>query len=289
MRAAKPEVPESEGEEESAMDAMDVHGEGRRPPVVVTESPMTLPAWSPARALAGVGLAPRVNNKALTVWPLRSSAPRPAPEARAVPLARALEDGFAGLEAMGPQALRVENRGPAPLLVVAGEELSGERWGGCAATSVLVPPHDDARVQLVPQEERRAGLRRDLVPWLRALRPLPGQVGLVAAFGDRILGVELMGGAALLAQVLPTLLASHWMRAIRVAFACGPTVPPRFDAPEALLEALVAVHVRGRPAPGAGRSLVLEGDGVRGQALLLGDELVHLTARPAPSAHPGRG
>jgi hypothetical protein len=248
------------------------------------ENAAVLPSWTPTSFLDEVRLVHRQKLKALSVWPLVPATPhlvRPAPTTT---LSRALEDGLAGVEpvrAAGAfQRMRIENRGAEPLLVVAGEEISAELQTGSAATSLLVPPRASVSITLVPVDERRRSLQRDLLQWLRGARPVQGQLGLVAALGDRVLGLDLLGHGDVLTHLLPTLLASYWMQAISVAFRCGPLARPAFDAPIGLVAAVNRAQVRGRPSASLSRRLALEAPGIRGHALMSGGELVHLAARP---------
>jgi hypothetical protein len=239
-----------------------------------------LPSLPLSRALADLRLAPRIAHKALTVWPLLPAQPRAARARTCTTLGRALEDGFAGVGepelASSPPRVRVENRGVLPLLVPAGVELA--TGGAVASASVLVAPKGTALAELARVDERGRQMSRDLVTWLREVHPLPGQIGLVAALGDRVLGLELVGCGAAFADLLPSALARFWMRAVEAAFRSGPSSPPRFDAPESLLDALARAELRSRASAGLGREVLLEGSGFSGRALVLAEEVVHWVA-----------
>jgi hypothetical protein len=241
-----------------------------------------LPSLPLARTLAGLRLAPRIGHKALTAWPLLP-APSGGPRERAwITLGRALDDGFAGVEETAPAGsamrVRVENRSALPLLVAAGEEVACAREALVSTGSVGVPPRGAALVDLARADERQRRMSRDLLAWLREIRPLPGQVGVVAALGDRVLGLELTSCPLAFADLLPGLLARFWMRAVEIAFRCGPASPPRFDAPETFLGALGDAELRSRASAGLGREILLEGSGLSGRALVVGEDVVHQVA-----------
>jgi hypothetical protein len=242
------------------------------------ENLAVLPSLPLSRTLASLRLAPRIEHKALAAWPLLPCSPRTRGRTCAT-LGRGLEDGFAGLAASdgeGPLSrVRVENRGALPLLVAAGEEVACAEGGGVALASVLVPARGDALVGLGRADARRGRMSRELEAWLREVRPLPGQVGLVAALGDRVLGLELATCPFAFADLLPGVLARFWMQAVEVAFRCGPPSPPRFDAPESLLDALAHVSLRSQGSAGLGRDVLLEAPGLSGRALVGEAEVVH--------------
>ena len=240
-----------------------------------------LPSLCLTRTLTGLRLAPRIAHKALTAWPLLPGSACVRGRAYTT-LGRGLEDGFAGVtgaESPGPVArARVENRGTLPLLVAAGEEIAGAGNDAVAGASVLVPPRGAAVVELGRADERRARTSRELVAWLREVRPLPGQIGVVAALGDRVLGLELGACPFAFADLLPGVLARFWMQAVQIAFRCGTPSPPRFDAPESLLDALARVGLRSYASAGLGRGVVLEGPGLSGRALVVEEVVVHQVA-----------
>jgi hypothetical protein len=242
------------------------------------ENLAVLPSLPLARTLAGLRLGPRIAHKALTAWPLLPRSPQPRGRSYTT-LGRCLDDGFAGVAeaepAGSPSRARLENRGALPLLVAAGEEIACPGSNGVAGASVLVPAKGFAVVERGRADERRGRMSRELEAWLREVRPLPGQIGLVAALGDRVLGLELAACPFAFADLLPGVLARFWMRAVEAAFRCGPARPPRFDAPESLLEALERAGLRSRASGGPGRDVVLEGEGLSGRALLVEAEVVH--------------
>jgi hypothetical protein len=240
-----------------------------------------LPSLPLARTLAGLRLAPRIAHKALTAWPLLPRSPETR-ERTYTTLGRGLDDGFAGVaetEPVGPLSrARVENRGALPLLVASGEEIACTGSAAVAGASVLVPARGAAVVELGRADERRGRMSRELVAWLHEVRPLPGQIGLVAALGDRVLGLELAACPFAFAELLPGVLARFWMQAVEIAFRCGPARPPRFDAPESLLDALARVGLRCHASAGLGREVLLDGPGVSGRALVVEEEVVHWVA-----------
>lgn len=123
---------------------------------------------------------------------------------------------------------------------------------------------------------------RDLREIVAAFRPLPGQVGFVAAIGDEIVGAEIVGHPAVFASVFDRLLRAYAIDAVDASFVrrAEPDRTPRFDAPEPFLAALGAASGTVAPSLGLGQDLRLEGGGVCGCALVAG-EVVHLTAFPS--------
>ena len=94
---------------------------------------------------------------------------------------------------------------------------------------------------------------------------------------DRVLGLELTACPFAFADLLPGVLARFWMRAVEVAFRCGPPSPPCFDSPEALLEALARAGLRSQVSAGLGRDVLLEAPGLSGRALVREAEVAHWT------------
>ena len=134
--------------------------------------------------------------------------------------------------------------------------------------------------------------RADLSDLLAGFRPLERQVGFLAASGDTIVGLEAIGRAEVFADQFEGLLRSYAVDAIDPAPGERGQARPEFgsDSPEAFLTALGRASVLRGPSLGLGDDLRIEGEGVAGCALVMG-QVIHLTAFPAPAAPeaPGEG
>jgi len=110
----------------------------------------------------------------------------------------------------------------------------------------------------------------------RSFALLERQVGFVAALGDEILGLEVIGRPEVFARAFGGLLRSWAVDAVEGAPATAP--PPESFGPEphAFLEALGATGASA-PSLGPGVDLRLEAPALSGCGLLAGD-LVHLVA-----------
>jgi hypothetical protein len=237
-----------------------------------------------AHQLARLRLAPRQEDKALTLWPLVSREAPSAPSFEYVLLGDALEDGLAGIsepDGACTVEIEVENRASWPLLLLAGECLGSPGSGLVANASFVVAPRT---VAPVPVQRLRGRVQPCPTGWLRRLRPLPRQLGFVSTLGDGVLGLELLGDARAFPRALPALAAAHWRRALELAFRCGPGRVPRFDAPEPFLEALSRAPTRAVRTALGERRLRLQGEGATGEGLLAGDVLVHLTAQASTTS-----
>jgi hypothetical protein len=133
---------------------------------------------------------------------------------------------------------------------------------------------------------------RDLDEIVAAFHAVPRQMGFVAAVGDEVTGLELVGRPEVFARVFPGLLRAYAIDAVDVALlrAGSPadrdpvdTHRRRFDAPEPFLAALAGARPVVGPSLGLGDDVRLAGAGVCGCALVAGD-VVHLTAFPAEGA-----
>jgi hypothetical protein len=141
-----------------------------------------------------------------------------------------------------------------------------------------------ARSQTGAYEDYLFTRARDLDEAAHAFRPLPGQVGFVAAIGDEVAGLEAIGREEVFARSFERLLRAYLIDAVDAAHLRGREAQAavRFEAPEPFLEALAAAPASERPSLGLGRDLRLRGGGVAGCALVHGPAgpaaLVHLTA-----------
>lgn len=126
--------------------------------------------------------------------------------------------------------------------------------------------------------------QRDLDEIARAFRSLPGQVGFVAAIGDRIAGLEAIGRPAVFARSFAGLLRAYLVDAVDAPHLRQPEQErrqptQRLDAPEPFLAALAAAPASEASSLGLGRDIRLRGGGVAGCALVHEPAaLVHLTA-----------
>lgn len=114
----------------------------------------------------------------------------------------------------------------------------------------------------------------------KAFRPLPGQVGFVAAIADEVVGLEAIGRPEVFLRVFDRLLRAYAIDAVDAALlrqAQSPRRSARYDAPEPFIEALAAARVMSAPSLGLGLDLRIAGAGVSGCALAA-EDLVHLTA-----------
>jgi hypothetical protein len=131
----------------------------------------------------------------------------------------------------------------------------------------------------------RASRAGDVEEIGKSFRPLPRQVGFVAALGDEVVGFEAIGGPAVFAESFRPLLRGYAIDAVDAAFVRAREGAPagaraRFDAPEPFLAAIARARLRVGPSLGLGEDLRLEDAEVDGCALACGG-LVHATVFPA--------
>jgi hypothetical protein len=136
-------------------------------------------------------------------------------------------------------------------------------------------------------EDYTASRAADLRAFATAFHPIEGQVGFVASIGDTVAGLEAIGRPEVFARVFPGLVRAYAIDAVdaELVRAREPERPggPAFEAPEPFLQALAAAPVTVAPSLGLGSDLRLAAGGVAGCALVA-DEVVHLTAFPAPAS-----
>jgi hypothetical protein len=130
----------------------------------------------------------------------------------------------------------------------------------------------------------RASRAGDLEAIGRSFRPVPRQVGFVAALGDEVVGLEMLGSPAVFAESFRALLHGYAIDAVDAAFVrardgAPAGTRPRFDAPEPFLAAVARARLDARRSLGLGEDLRLEHAEVGGCALACGG-LVHATAFP---------
>lgn len=124
----------------------------------------------------------------------------------------------------------------------------------------------------------------------RAFQCVDGQVGFVAAIGDEIEGLELVGDPGVFARVFQSLLKAYAIDAVDAAWLRDESpdeAAHRFDTPESFLQTLAQAPVTAGPSLGVGQDLRVEGESVSGCALECDGEIVHMTAFPRrrPSGH----
>ena len=111
--------------------------------------------------------------------------------------------------------------------------------------------------------------RYSAVEELASMGSLPGQRGIVISHGRRVVGAEVFGA--------PDLLAAHWEALIRSGFLELPTAEGRPSATSALklLRRFSTAEATRSPGIGLGTEHHVATDQVSGQALILGDTVVH--------------
>ena len=174
-------------------------------------------------------------------------------------------------------------------------ERSRAGGGGFDADQCAVWSGVSARVGSMPNPSKTGAYRdyarshqRDLDAMARHFRPVDGQVGFVAARGDRVEGVEVVGDPAVYVRVHDRLLHAYTIDALEgtpAGLAKEAGIP--FLAPEVFLQRVASTTYESGPSLGQGTDLRLNGD-VSGCALDCGG-MIHLMAFPTPSRadHPG--
>lgn len=131
----------------------------------------------------------------------------------------------------------------------------------------------------------------DLDEIRRAFSPVPGQVGFVAAIGDGVAGLEVVGRPEVFECVASRLVEAYAIDALdpRAAHRGAPRRwlrrgeearrPARFESPEGFLDAVATAPASSVPSLGVGEDVRIEGGEVTGCALAW-ERLVHLTAFP---------
>jgi hypothetical protein len=125
--------------------------------------------------------------------------------------------------------------------------------------------------------------RRDLDEARAALVHIDGQVGLVAVTADGFVAIDAVSRPDVYADLHEKLILSYVAEIVAGPERRAVELDGRVDA---FLEHLRAAAVERYPSPGRGEDLRLEGRGVRGGALLVDDEVVHLGAFTEPGQPP---
>ena len=124
-------------------------------------------------------------------------------------------------------------------------------------------------------EDVLEAVRADLGTRLDELEPVPGQIGIACATGDRVLGVDIFDRPATLASYLQSLVAGYRLDAEDGA---GVTL---VDAVEQFLAQVAGNRADPGRGVGLGQEVRLRGP-VTGLGLMLEGALVHLAAFPLP-------
>lgn len=119
----------------------------------------------------------------------------------------------------------------------------------------------------------------DLGTFRAAFRAVPGQTGMLAILGGRVLGLDLFAAPATLAALLPKLATSYALDAVE-AEAPAPAPEKNAEVARGFLDAVGAAPLTAHPSVSLGQSLRLASPHVAGAALLYGERVLHLCAFP---------
>jgi len=146
----------------------------------------------------------------------------------------------------------------------------GRVWDdiGCAARCLGV--HSPTRAMSDIFESHRPRIDE----FVAALRPVERQVGALFAIGGAPAGFDLFAHGATLRAMLPKLVRSYAVDAIRVGDGNGADQ----ERARAFLDAAAMAAVESYPAVGLGTTVRLSADGLVGGGLVHDDRLVHLAA-----------
>lgn len=170
-----------------------------------------------------------------------------------------------------PELRRAKNR--ASRLSAVGRAVQSEVWD-------LVADRADEHGAVAPTGAMRDvfDARRDAVEGLRAgITRQDGQVGAVAAIGERICVADVVGRSDVFAALFDPLVSGYALDAVDVV---SKAAPPAVDAIDAFLqEALTAASAR-RPGVGLGELQNFAAAAAEGSRLVHEGELVAMTAFP---------
>lgn len=176
--------------------------------------------------------------------------------------------------AAAPELRRRKSRGLAADPQARGT-VQAEVWAAVDAQHARLETASPTAAQAASYEQRGADLAK-----LGEAFPLePGQAGAVVAIGPDELCLDYVSRPEAFARLYGKLLRGYLLDAIG---------RPLEDEPgrvriEVFLDAIDSAHVTARPSEGLGEDRRLEGAGVVGSGLALGDELIQLSAFSAPS------
>lgn len=121
------------------------------------------------------------------------------------------------------------------------------------------------------------GHRERLDALREAIRPRPGQVGMLAAIGDRFVVLDHASRPGAFATLAAPLVRGYALDAIEYR-STGPVATPSLDAARAFVARVCAAPITVRPGVGLGMEARFAGDGVAGTALVHEREVVQVTA-----------
>ena len=113
--------------------------------------------------------------------------------------------------------------------------------------------------------------------YVAAFHPEAGQTGALFQLDGRTEGLELFDHPDTLARNLPKIVRGYALDAIDPS-RLNDAAPRRFPGPRDFLDRLAQADTHAFPSPGLGRDLRLEGEGLRGAALVWEGRVIHLVA-----------
>ena len=119
--------------------------------------------------------------------------------------------------------------------------------------------------------------------YVRAFRPIAGQVGAVFAIDGRPFGLDIFDSSEPFDALLDKLVRSYALDAIDTSG--GREAPQQPQPPEDFLAAVTAAKAESYPAVGLGEDVRLEGTNVDGAALVADGRIVHLSAFRSSESH----
>ena len=203
----------------------------------------------------------------------------------------------------GTPGLRLVNRSKKPVLILGNEELPGVRPSRTIGATILLPGMSEWIVpvrcgaidldRVVEQPKIGSevasstgamsdifGNRPDSPAAFRSgFRLVDCQVGAVFAIGAEAVGLELFGQADAFVNVFEKLIAGYIGEALDRPAAVGETTSCPPDKARRLLASTAMANQVIAPAIGWGNAVGLRSRSMTGSALVVNDQLVHLTAR----------
>ncbi len=123
--------------------------------------------------------------------------------------------------------------------------------------------------------------------FVRAFSPVEGQAGAIFAIGGRIAGLELFDHPATLAQLLPKLVRSYALDALDSRYAGGEQGELSEEEQARLLDGAMLylasvglADATSHPAIGLGEDIRISNNAVTGAALIVDEQVIHLSAFP---------
>ena len=118
--------------------------------------------------------------------------------------------------------------------------------------------------------------RQSLEQYVQALPAIKDQVGVVFALNNRPVGLDLFDHPHTLSRILPKLVRSHAMEALREPESVAEVAST--DAARDFIGEIVDAAITSYPAIGLGQDLRLESTQIVGGGLEARDRLIHLCA-----------